>query len=80
MKYILVLSFLVSLSFATDDVELYNKLKMEISKKDSVVHKDGDLKVVIKDKDINLTKKIKKLLEKENIVKETKKYEKILKD
>ena len=80
MKYILVLSFLVSFSFATDDVELYNKLKMEISKKDSVVHKDGDLKVVIKDKDINLTKKIKKLLEKENIVKETKKYEKILKD
>jgi len=80
MKYILVFSFLVSFSFATDDAELYNKLKTEISKKDTVVHKDGDLKVVVKNKDTKLTKKIKKLLEKENIAKETKKYEKILKD
>jgi hypothetical protein len=80
MKYILVLSFLVSFSFSTDDAELYNKLKTEIPKKDTVVHKDGDLKVVVKDKDTKLTKKIKKLMEKEDIAKVTKKYESILKD
>ena len=80
MKYILVFSFLVSFSFATDDAELYNKLKTEISKKDTVVHKDGDLKVVVKDRDTKFTKKIKKLLKKKDIAKVTKKYEAVLKD
>lgn len=66
--------------FATDDVELYNKLQKEVTKKDSVIHTDGSSKVLVKSKDTNLTKKIKKLLKKEKVAQTTKKYEKILKD
>jgi len=80
MKYILLVSLFVMALFATDDVELYNKLNKEVSKKDSVVHTKGDLKVVVKAKDTNLTKDIKKLLKKEQVAKATKKYETILKD
>jgi hypothetical protein len=80
MKYLLIVSLMVAFSFATDDLELYKKLKTEVSKIDTTVHKNGELKVVVKAKDTKLTKKIKKLLKKENIAKITKKYEAALKD
>jgi hypothetical protein len=80
MKYVLVLSLFVSFSFATDDAELYKKLKTEISKKNDIVHKEGDLKVVVKNKDTNLTKKIKNLMKKEDVAKVTQEYEAVLKN
>jgi hypothetical protein len=82
MKYVLVLSLLASFILATDDVDLYKKLNNEVTKKDTVIHKGGDVKVVVvkSTKDTKLTKNIKKLLKKENIAKVTKKYEDILKD
>jgi len=80
MKYLILVSLFFTAVMATDDVELYNKLNQEVSKKENIIHKKGDIKVVVKAKDTKLTKKIKKLLEKDKVAKATKKYETILKD
>ena len=78
MKLFLVVTLIMINLFASD-IALYKELKSEVVKQDSQFHTDGTTKVLVKAKDTNLTKKVKSLLKKDSIAKNTKKYEKILK-